>query len=230
MLQRRPPGSPSPGIRLLPCLVACLVVPLASHAQGQPPLAPAEPPLAVEGPALPAAATVQPGDAPDAVKRSRMVALLPLKLDLAVPGDLFVPDAPRLHDPMLTAMESLLARLLAAQPYVALKAATQVRSELGRDPRAIPVAASAQHHYRLGLDLYLGLSALAAAENLKHAVDLYRGVFQDLVDPKPVADAQLMYGVALHDLKRMPDSHIALKDAFGMQPDRRFRPSFFRPR
>jgi len=169
------------------------------------------------------------GDVPDAAKRARVVVILPIKNDIVTPEDLFAPDVVRPSAALPAVIEATLHRLLALQPYVEVRGVAAVRQELADDLRNQPIARSAQHQYRVGLEQYLGLATGPAAVSLQRASELYRSVYYDLVDAKPVFDAQLMYGVALHDLGRAADSHIALKDAFLLQPDRRFRPSFFPP-
>ena len=176
----------------------------------------------------PLAAPLTAGDVPDAQKRSRTVALLPLKNDLVAFADLFAPDAPP-GGPQLPDVEAALQRALESQPYVAVKPVARVRAELADDPAAQPLARAAQQRYRLGLDLYLGLATARAATNLQEATELYRGIYQDIVDAKPLADAAFMLGVSLVDMGRAAEGHIVLKDAFQVQPDRRFRPNFFPP-
>jgi hypothetical protein len=73
------------------------------------------------------------------------------------------------------------------------------------------------------------MSPRRAAETFDKAVSLYRQVFQDLSEPKSMADAAFMHGVALVDAGEAIAGHVALKEAFSLQPDRRFRPRFFAP-
>lgn len=177
---------------------------------------------------MPVAASLTLGDVPDAQKRSRTIAILPLKNNLVSFGDLFAPDAPSAV-PQLPDVEAALQRALDSHSFVSIKPVGRVRAELADDAAAQPLARAAQQRYRLGLDLYLGLATARAATSLQEATELYRGIYQDIVDPKPLADAAFMLGVSLIDMGRAAQGHIVLKDAFQVQPDRRFRPNFFPP-
>lgn len=168
------------------------------------------------------------GDVADALKRPRTVALLPIKLDLTKPDELFAPEAARVTD-QTARVEAALLRSLAAQSYLSVRTPAVWQRELGAAPQTDTTFRTAQDHYRQGLDRYLGVQPALAADHLRRAVDLYRdGLWQDLVDPKPLADAQFMLGVALVELGR-PEGLVALREAFAVQPTRRFRPNFFPP-
>jgi hypothetical protein len=176
---------------------------------------------------LPVASPLRSGDVPDALKRPRLVALLPV-LDHAIAiGELFGTDVRADKDARKDAAEALLVSALRAQPFVKLAAPGDVRRQLFDDPATAALARAAQGRYRLGLDLYLSLATARAVDSLKEAVEVYRSVFQDVADPRPFADAQFMLGVALHEAGRVAEGHIALKDAFAIEPHRRFRTNFF---
>ncbi|MSP90285.1 MAG: hypothetical protein EXR79_00530 [Myxococcales bacterium] len=176
---------------------------------------------------LPDSAPLRTQDLPDAQKRSRSVAVLPLRDYTAQPADLFAIDGRTDVDARGAALEAALAAALSRHPYLHVQSAPEVRAGLAADPGTAALARAAQGRYRLGLDLYLSLATGRAADSLREAIDLYRGVFQDVIDPKPYADAQFMYGVALHELGKTADAHVALKRAFEIEPHRRFRANFF---
>lgn len=168
------------------------------------------------------------GDVADVLKRPRTVALLPVKLDLAKPDELFSPETARVLD-HAARVEAALVRVLERQVYLSLRPPAVWQRELSAAPQAEAVFRTAQDSYRQGLDRYLGVQPALAADNLKRAVELYRDtLWQDLLDPKPLADAQFMLGVALVELGR-PEGLVALREAFAVQPTRRFRPNFFPP-
>lgn len=179
-----------------------------------------------EVPTLPPA-TLQTGDLPDAFKRPRSLAILPIKVDLAVASELFAPETARPQEVGGQA-EALLQTLLDAEPYVSVRTVAQVQRDLENDQGAPAMYRTAQDSYRVGLDRYLSVQTALAETSLRRARDLYRDIWQDLVDAKPFADAQFMLGVALVEMGR-PDGLVALKDAFQIQPARRFRPNFFPP-
>ena len=203
----------------------CLAGGLLCIALGGPASAQAQTPV---DPTAPAPVPLQAGDVADAQKRARTISILPLKTDLVAVGELFAPDMP-LGGQDRPDTEALLTRALEDQPFVAVKPPSRVRTELADDATAQSLARAAQQRYRLGLDLYLGLATARAATNLQEASDLYRGIYQDVFDAKPFADAAFMLGVSLVDMGRAAEGHIVLKDAFQAQPDRRFRPNFFPP-
>ncbi len=171
------------------------------------------------------AEAAEPADA----RRDRAVAILPFKSQMASPSDLFAADKALAGGADAEAVEAELARLLASAPMVRPLPVAEVRRLLGDDPAATAQAQAAQQLYRLGLELYLSLAAARSVEKLQQSTHLYRDALQDVIDPKPYADAQFMLGVALVDSGRAAEGHIALKDGFALQPDRRFRPNFFPP-
>lgn len=178
-----------------------------------------------------AALAAEPLAAPpsDAGRNHRAVAILPFKSNLASVADLFAADKPAATGADGEAIEAELLRLLNSAPMMRVLAAGDVRRTLGDDHSAMAQAQAAQQLYRIGLELYLSLAAGRAVEKLRQATALYRDGLQDLVDPRPYADAQFMLGVALVDSGRAAQGHIALKDGFALQPDRHFRPNFFPP-
>ncbi len=170
--------------------------------------------------------TLQPGDVPDERKTERVVAILPVRSHDVAVGDLFAPDAPRQTD-WSPALEQQLLTILRATPMVRVLTPDQVRQTLLEDPTLQPLQQLAQQRYRLGLEEYLNLSTDVATRTLQSAVELGRSGFQDVIDPKPLADAQVMLGVCLLDRREPAQAHIALREAFAVQPERRFRPNFF---
>ena len=107
-----------------------------------------------------------------------------------------------------------LLRLLGQAPYLVVRAPGVWQRELATSAQAESGFRSAQDLYRQGLDRYLGVQPALAADNLRRSVELYRdSLWQDLVDPKPLADAQFMLGVALVELGR-PEGLVALREAF----------------
>ncbi len=172
-------------------------------------------------------ANLRANDAADADKRLRSVAILPTKVDLARPTELFQPDSAQSSD-LGGQIEDLLHRTLQDTPFVGVRSVAQVRQELESTASARAMFRVAQESYRIGLDLYLGMQTSRAEESLRRATRLYADMWQDLVDAKPFADAQFMLGVALIEMAR-PDGPLALRDAFQMQPSRRFRTNFFPP-
>ncbi len=174
-----------------------------------------------------APATLQAGDLPDASKRARSLAILPIKVDLVTAAELFAPESARQLEVGGQA-EAMLQRMVQAEPYVSVRTVAQVQRELENDQGAPAIYRTAQESYRIGLDRYLSVQTALAENSLRRARDLYRDIWQDLVDAKPYADAQFMLGVALVEMGR-PEGLVALKDAFQIQPSRRFRPNFFPP-
>ena len=166
---------------------------------------------------------------PEGARQHSAVAILPFKNNLATVADLFAPDKAGAASADVETVEAELQRLLTDVPMVAVMAASEVRRAVADDPAATAQAQAAQQLYRIGLELYLSLAAGRAVEKLRQATALYREGLQDLVDPRPYADAQFMLGVALVDSGRPAQGHIALKDGFALQPDRHFRPYFFPP-
>ncbi len=166
---------------------------------------------------------------PDAGPPLRGVAILPFKNNLVKVTDLFAPEKPAPASTDAEAIEAELLRLLSRTPMMRVMAAGDVRQTLADDHSATAQAQAAQQLYRIGLELYLSLAAARAVDKLRQATALYREGLQDLVDPRPYADAQFMLGVALVDSGQAAQGHIALKDGFALQPDRHFRPNFFPP-
>ncbi|MCB9738131.1 MAG: hypothetical protein H6747_02610 [Deltaproteobacteria bacterium] len=168
-------------------------------------------------------------DVPDAQKRPRRVALLPVKSALGRVSDLFAPERAPEHLALVAGVESSLGDALRTQPYVELVDPAGVRARLGDDHSSRATARLAAERYRLGLEYYLGLAPARAVESLRRSVALYQEIHQDVVGPKSIADAAFMLGVALVDAGNAVAAHVALKDAFALQPERRFRPRFFAP-
>ncbi len=168
------------------------------------------------------------GDVPDSRKATRVLAILPVRSHDVAVTDLFSPDAPRQSD-WAPAIEAQLAALLRAAPSVRTLSPDQVRQALAQDPTLQPLQQLAQQRYREGLEQYLNLSTDAATQTLQGAVEMGRGGFQDVIDAKPLADAQVMLGVCLLDRGEPAKAHIAFRDAFAAQPQRRFRSNFYAP-
>ncbi len=190
---------------------------------------PQPPPLdtrsALGNPAV-VAAPLLAGDVPDEVKRARSVAILPFKNQAVRLADLFAAEA---QAGAIEGLETRVAQALVAEAFVSGRDVGEVRLTLADDHAVASQGQLAQQLYRLGLDLYWSLAPGRAAVKLQQAVAAWRELYQDVFDPKPCADAQFMYGVALVDSGRTAEGHIALKDAFALQTDRRFRPNFFPP-
>jgi hypothetical protein len=155
--------------------------------------------------------------------------VLPFKSQLVSTGDLFAAEPPRRPTSEADTLQADVARLLAAEPYTVVRDVADVRRMLMDDAALVAVTQSAQQAYRVGLELYLSLAPARAADKLAQAVRVYRDSLYDVFDPRPFADAQFMLGVALVDSGRAAEGHIALKDAFALQPERRFRANFFPP-
>lgn len=171
---------------------------------------------------------LHPGDVPDARKRDRVIALLPVRsYDVGV-SELFAPEAPRRTD-WQSQVESGLLAVLQTAPLTRVVSPEQVRQILLHDVTLQTHRQTAAQRYRRGLEQYLNLEKESAAQTLQTAVEMARAGFQDVVDPKPLADAQVMLGVSLLDREEPAKAHIALRDAFAVQPDRRFRVNFFAP-
>lgn len=180
------------------------------------------------GPAL-AADGLLPLERDLAAERPKTFAILPFRVQLAGTATLFQPDGPRGNAADAAAVSATVSRVLARQRHVVVRDVAAVRQRLEEQPGFGAQRAVAEQHYRLGLELYLNLATARSAEALQKAVQIYRGIWQDVVEPKPFADAQFMLGVALVDLDRGAEGHLALKDGFLLQPDRRFRARFFPP-
>ena len=173
-------------------------------------------------------AALRQGDVPDARKATRVVAILPVRSHDAAVNELFTPDAPRQSETS-AAVEAQLLALLRAAPLVRAMSPDQVRQALAQDATLQPLQQLAQQRYRLGLEQYLNLSTEAATQTLQLAVEMGRAGFQDVIEPKPLADAEVMLGVCLLDRGEQAKAHIALRDAFAVQPEKRFRANFFAP-
>lgn len=169
------------------------------------------------------------GDVADAWKFPRTVAVLPFKSHLVSTADLFAAEGSRRPADDAENLQADVARLLAAEPYTVIRDVGEVRRLLSDELATTAATQSAQQAYRVGLELYLSLAPARATDKLAQAVRIYRDTFHDVFDPRPLADAQFMLGVALVDSGRTAEGHIALKDAFALQPDRRFRANFFPP-
>ncbi len=173
-------------------------------------------------------AALRAGDVPDARKTPRVVAILPVRSHDLTVGELFTPDAPRQND-LAPALEAQLLGLLRASPLVRTLSPDEVRQTLAQDPALQPLQQLGQQRYRQGLEQYLNLATDSATQTLQIAVEMARSGFQDVIDPKPLADALVMLGVCLLDRGEPGKAHIALRDAFAAQPERRFRSNFFAP-
>ena len=174
------------------------------------------------------AAALRQGDVPDARKSPRVVAILPVRSHDVAVADLFAPDAPRQSD-WTPAIEAQLVALLRDSPLVQAMSPGDVRRALAQDLTLQPLQQLGQQRYRQGLQQYLSLATDSATQTLQLAVEMGRSGFQDVIDPKLLADAQVMLGVCLLDRGEPAKAHIALRDAFAAQPDRRFRSNFFAP-
>jgi len=120
-------------------------------------------------------------------------------------------------------------RALGADPYVDVLGPAQIRALLAADHSLVTASRQANQWYRIGLTHWMSMAPRRAAETFSKSVSLYRQVFQDISEPKAFADAAFMHGVALVDAGEAIAGHVALKQAFSLQPDRRFRPRFFAP-
>lgn len=175
----------------------------------------------------PNAAPLLRDDLPDVQKRSRSVAILPILVDLPAVEDLFGADRQKAA-PAVPDIASNILRMTTGQPYVSVLSAARVRDALAGDADGQLRARNAEEWYRKGLQLYLGLGPQAHVY-LRQAVSEYAAAFQDLIDAKPFADALFMLGVSLIDSGDKDAGHIALKEAFRLEPMRRFRANFFPP-
>lgn len=188
----------------VPCLVACLVamfavsVPIA-HAQ--------------------AVATLH-GDLPDTDKRSRRVALLPLKPALTLPEGLFRPAVPRPGS--LRYAVAAVTSALDGHDFVRFSDPPAVRKSLAANSGAKATFRVAQERYRLGVEYYMSMAFQRSAASMARAAQLHRDVLWDAVDPKPLADAYLIRGVSLVQQGALPAAHVAFKQMFAAQPDRTF--------
>ncbi|MBM4344246.1 MAG: hypothetical protein FJ100_12830 [Deltaproteobacteria bacterium] len=169
------------------------------------------------------------GDVADVHKRPRTVAVLPVKNYLVRPADLFAPEALPASDPGALAVQVAVLAALHAATYVDVVAPDGTRHALLGAPDAAGRVQAAQAAYRMGLELYLGLSSARAIDKLRTAGREFAEAFTDVFDAKASADAQFMLGVALVDSGRSAEGHVALKAGFSQQPDRRFRRDFFPP-
>ncbi len=232
-------GDPPPGVRvrrLRGCRGGiCALVVTAALALA-PPLAwsqpgerdrPAEPRPTLN----PAAAPLPPSppllttDLPDAHKRPRRVALLPLKSALVRASELLAPGVPRATH--VASLEARVLRALRQHPYTQVLSPADVRRRLAADHGLAAAARAAQARYRLGLEYYMGLSPARAIQSLQEAARLFEDVFRDVSAPKALADAWFMLGVSMVDAGNAVQGHVALKRGFAVQPGRRFRPRFF---
>ncbi len=185
------------------------------------------PSVAQTVPAPPNPAPLVRDDLPDVQKRSRSVAILPILVDLPAVEDLFGADRQR-SAPAVPDIAASILRVATGQPYVAVLSVARVRDALAGDAEGQLRAHNAEDWYRKGLQLYLGLGPQAPVY-LRQAVSDYTAAFQDLIEAKPFADAQFMLGVSLIDSGDKDAGHIALKEAFRLEPMRRFRANFFPP-
>ncbi len=202
-------------VRICACLLAATWVGVPARSLGQ---QPAGRPVVLTG-----------SDVPDAAKHPRTVAVLPVKAYLVQPGELFAPEAAPARDLPALAVQDAVVAALRASTYVEVVAPEGARQALIGAPQATGRVQAAQAAYRMGLELYLGLSSARAVEKLAAACREFADAFTDVFDPKSSADAQFMLGVALVDSGRPAEGHVAIKAGFAQQPDRRFRRDFFPP-
>jgi hypothetical protein len=165
-------------------------------------------------------------DLPDARKRARRVAVLPAVDHVADEARLFEAGGGE-TDFDGDALDAEMIAALRARGFVEILAPADVRAALRARSDLADRAQIAAERYRLGLDYYLNLRADKAIASLRRAVQLYASMDQSLIDPRPVADARFMLGVALADHGDAVAAHAALLQAFALQPGRRFRAGFF---
>ncbi len=175
------------------------------------------------------AGALRPGDVPDVGKARRRVVILPVRSNLVGQAKLFDQGPKALQGVDLAAIERRLAKALRADPFIDVVRPADVRAALAADHSLGTASRQADQWYRIGLAHWMSMSPGRAAETFDKAVQLYRQVFQDLLEAKSFADAAFMRGVALVDAGQTIAGHVALKEAFSLQPDRRFRPKFFAP-
>lgn len=173
--------------------------------------------------------SLRQGDLPDALKEKRRIVVLPVRNNEVKVRDLFSPQVPAERAEQVAVLDKQVVAALAADPWVQVLGPEQVRAIFADDHGVATVSRQAQQWYRLGLEHYLSMAPQRAADTFRKAIALYGEVFQDLLDAKAFADASFMLGVALVDAGDAVAGHVALKRAFAMQPDRRFRPRFFSP-
>ncbi len=174
-------------------------------------------------------AVVRQGDVPDARKGRRRVAILPIRDNMVEQARLFDTGPARRRAAKVVAIDKHIAAALSADPYMDILAPAAVRRKLSGDHSLNTASRLANQWYRIGLAHWMSMSPRRAAETFKKAVALYRQVYQDISEPKSYADAAFMHGVALVDAGDTIAGHVALKEAFALQPARRFRPRFFAP-
>ncbi|MCO4760894.1 MAG: hypothetical protein KC502_05280 [Myxococcales bacterium] len=143
---------------------------------------------------------------------------------------MLAPTAPRDAAVDLVRLEQRVIDVLRSRDFVTVMTPSAVQRRLASDAGMAATARAAQARYRLGLEYYLGLSSAQAIRSLEESVRLYREVYRDVSSPKAYADAQFMLGVSLVDAGNAPQGHVALKAAFAISPQRRFRQGFFPPR
>ncbi|GEM_PF-2768038 len=172
-------------------------------------------------------ATLRTGDVADRAKQKRRIALLPIKTSPVSPDELFtaargqVPSRP---------IGKLLSTALQSHDYVVALGPTDIKRALTRSGATRATRKVAQERYRLGVEYYMSMAFDRAAKSLALAAKLYRDVLQDLVDPKPLADAYLIAGVSLVQAGQTKAANDVLKQLFDVQPDRRFsRRGFYGP-
>lgn len=159
----------------------------------------------------------------------RRIAVLPVKAVIGRPADLFAPERPPAHLEAAHRWERQLEHILRGPGGLVVWSPTQVRERLEQDHAATAASRMAQERYRLGLEYHHGLAPVRAIDSFRRAVQTYLDIGQDVIAVRPVADAQLMLGVAMLDAGDLVGAHVALRAAFALAPARQFRPRFFGP-
>lgn len=70
----------------------------------------------------------------------------------------------------------------------------------------------------LGIERYNELKAKAAVGHLKRAVELYRSVHAEIVEPKQLAKAKLYLGLAYMEQQQAGQAHLAFRDMWRLEP------------
>ena len=168
------------------------------------------------------------GDVADRHKTARVVALLPLRPRAVSPERLF--GGQRSERGLLQEVSAIVAASMQAHDFHRYLRPAEARRRLAGNRAAEAARKVAQERYRLGVEYYMSMAFDRAAQSMSRAAAIYEELFQDIVDPKPLADAYLIRGVSLVQKGQLPAAHVAFKKMFAIQPDRAFsRRGFYGP-
>lgn len=177
-----------------------------------------------------AAAPLRLKDAPAEMRYvPARVALLPLRDYAAAPAELLsvTEAAERVwRRRALERTEQALVDTLRADPRVKLMVAEDLRRALNAAGRYEQGKEVTTGFLGIGREFYDALSHERAAENLLKAQASAQALYQDILEPDLVADAELLLGLTWLESGRAAEAHIAFKRLFALRPTIRFQKGY----